>query len=63
VVELPAEAVAVDQHMKDLDTDATPLCGCLGCTNDATKRVKHPDHGQRTVCDDHVQDFEVVADV
>jgi hypothetical protein len=39
------------------------LCGCLGCTKSADAVVDHPDHGERTVCDGHAGDHEVIRRV
>lgn len=36
------------------------FCGCFGCTTDAKAVVHHPEHGERTVCDDHVENHEVL---
>lgn len=40
-----------------------PFCGCAGCFADADVVVVHPDHGERTVCADHADGLEVLADV
>lgn len=40
-----------------------PFCCALGCREDADVVVKHPDHGERTVCADHAGEFEVVREV
>lgn len=49
--------------MSNTDTTAGPYCGCLGCTASADVRIDHPDHGERVVCDDHADEYEVVAHV
>jgi len=38
----------------------TPTCAVLGCHIDATAKVRHPDHGPRVVCSDHVLDYEAI---
>ncbi|WP_195892439.1 hypothetical protein [Halopiger goleimassiliensis] len=40
-----------------------PFCGALGCTEDADVVINHPEHGRRTVCENHAEGHEVVADV
>lgn len=32
--------------------DEDLICGCLGCTNPAYARVRHPKHGALVVCSD-----------
>jgi len=39
------------------------ICGCPGCRAPATAVIGHPEHGERTVCADCAQGFEVVRDV
>ena len=39
---------------------SSPGCGCLGCHDDATTRVRVPGKGLRTVCDYHATGHEVV---
>jgi len=36
-----------------MSVEIGPVCGCLGCRDDAAARVDHPDHGPRAVCPDH----------
>jgi len=38
-------------------------CGCLGCSEPAAMLIRHPDHGQRAVCEAHAVGQEVLADV
>jgi hypothetical protein len=33
------------------------LCGALGCTNDATHRLRTDDHGVRVLCETHARDI------
>ena len=40
-----------------------PVCGALGCSDDAEVVVDHPDHGERVVCADHADDLEVIRGV
>ncbi|WP_155897305.1 hypothetical protein [Natronobacterium gregoryi] len=40
-----------------------PFCGAMGCTNDADVVIHYPKHGERTVCDDCAEGYEVVRDV
>ncbi|ACM56338.1 hypothetical protein [Halorubrum lacusprofundi] len=40
-----------------------PVCGALGCSDDADVVVDHPNHGERVVCADHADGQEVVGDV
>lgn len=40
-----------------------PGCGALGCTEEAEVVIDHPEHGERTVCDDHARDHLVVCRV
>jgi len=35
----------------------------MGCSEPAVAIIDHPDYGQRTVCEDHVDGHEVIADV
>ena len=35
-------------------------CGCLGCRADAVAVIRHPEHGQRTVCGAHIDGYDVV---
>jgi len=35
-------------------------CGCLGCRADAVAVIRHPKHGQRTVCGAHIDGYDVV---
>lgn len=44
-------------------TIATPVCGCMGCSEPAEAMIDHPEHGTRTVCADHADGYEVIADV
>lgn len=37
--------------------------GCAGCTEPAERVINHPRHGERVVCDGHVNDHEVIRDV
>jgi len=37
------------------------VCGCIGCGKTATSEIRHPEHGLRTVCDDHAAGYEVVT--
>ncbi|WP_202613881.1 hypothetical protein [Halostella pelagica] len=46
-----------------VDISTGPFCGTIGCSNEAAVVIDHPDHGKRTVCDDHAADGEVVRDV
>lgn len=41
----------------------TRTCGALGCTDPADVVIDHPDHGERVVCDDDADGYEVVDDV
>jgi len=41
----------------------TPLCGCFGCDAVAEYVIDHPKHGERVVCPDHAEGYEVVDDV
>lgn len=38
-------------------------CGNIGCHNRATVVIDHPDHGERTVCDDHADDYDILRDL
>jgi len=49
--------------MSRADTPDGPVCGCIGCTDPADAVVDHPEHGERTVCDDHAGDYEVIRHV
>lgn len=40
-----------------------PLCGCLGCSDEAAAVIDHDDHGKRTVCADHIDGHEVIERV
>lgn len=42
---------------------AGPFCGCLGCGLPATHVIEHPEHGERRVCPDHIEDYEVKSRV
>jgi len=46
-----------------MSTTIEPVCGALGCSNDADVVVYHQSHGKRVVCSEHVDDREVVDDV
>ena len=35
-------------------------CGCLGCRDPAVAVIRHPKHGQRTVCGAHINGYDVV---
>jgi hypothetical protein len=43
-------------------TRSGPACGCIGCHEEADVVIDHPEHGHRTVCDDHAAGHEVVDD-
>jgi hypothetical protein len=45
------------------DTALGPFCGSLGCHAGASVVIKHPDHGERTVCEGCAGDHEVVRRV
>lgn len=38
-------------------------CGCSGCSGDVVAFIDHPDHGQRAVCEDHVDNYPVLQEV
>lgn len=38
--------------------DFGPVCGVLGCHHESVGVVKHPDHGERVVCESHGQDMQ-----
>lgn len=40
-----------------------PFCGTLGCTDDADVVIDHPEHGERTVCEEHTGGYEVIRRV
>ena len=40
-----------------------PTCGCLGCTNPADVVIRHPKHGERTVCEGDINGHEVIRHV
>jgi len=40
-----------------------PFCACLGCRDPADVVIDHPDHGQRTVCEECAGDHEVIRRV
>jgi hypothetical protein len=42
---------------------ATKTCGALSCHKDAEVVIDHPEHGERTVCADHAEGYEVVRHV
>lgn len=42
---------------------ATKTCGALGCGADADAVIDHPTHGERTVCEGHINGHEVVRRV
>jgi len=43
------------------DADSRDLiCGCPGCRESAALVIRHPTKGQRTVCDGHAGDYEVI---
>lgn len=47
-----------------VDTTADPpFCGCPGCRDSASAVIKHPDHGQMVVCEEHSEDYMVIRDV
>ena len=35
----------------------------MGCTEPAVAMIEHPDHGERTVCEEHVDGHRVIANV
>lgn len=49
--------------MSVLSAHDGPTCGCLGCHEDADAVIDHPKHGERTVCEDHINGHEVVRRV
>lgn len=51
--------------MKSSDVPATgaPICGSLGCHADAAAVINHPQHGRRTVCQDHAEGYVMIHDV
>jgi len=43
-----------------MSTSDTRVCGCLGCRDDAVAVIDHPEHGERTVCADDINGYDVV---
>lgn len=43
-----------------MSTSDTRVCGCLGCRDDAVAVIDHPEHGERTVCADDINSYDVV---
>jgi len=38
-----------------------PICCCLGCRDTADVVIEHPDYGERPVCEDCAESFEVMG--
>lgn len=36
-----------------MNGDLGPVCGVLGCHDEPVRVVRHPDHGERAVCEQH----------